>query len=75
MVKKTFRVTIKLSGKNAPDLGMGAGIIGYQDMSFELENENKFEGDLFRLSLFQQAEEVAQNFVTAEIEEINDQTV
>ena len=71
MIKKKFRVTFKLVGEDVPDLGMGAGIVGYQEFSLFAENEKEAQSDLFRLGVLKQAEELQDNFFCGEIEELN----
>ena len=71
MIKKDFRVTFKLVGKDAPDLGMGAGVVGYQEFSLFAKNEKETKSSLFRRAVIEKAEELQDNFFRGEIEELN----
>lgn len=70
MVTKTYRVTFKLVGEDLPDLGMGAGVLGYQEFSLVAQDEDQAESPLFVAAVLRQAQELQDNFVRGEIEEI-----
>jgi hypothetical protein len=70
MIKKTWRLTVRLVGEDAPDMGMGAGIVGTQEFSLYAKDETEAKSDRFRLAAVQQAEALTVNFIAAEIEEV-----
>lgn len=70
MIKKTWRLTVRLIGEDAPDMGMGAGVVGTQEFSLYAKDKEEAESDRFRLAAVQQAEALTANFITAEIEDI-----
>ena len=69
-VEKKFKVTFRLVGEDAPDLGMGAGVIGYQEFSLFADSDEEAGSDIFYLAVLEQAEKLQENFIRGEVEEL-----
>ena len=74
-MKKTFRFYVKFVDDDAPDLGMGRGLIGYQDVTFTLKDESDINDPLLLRDLIEFERKVLAEFVTVQVMELENDPV
>jgi hypothetical protein len=70
LVKRTFRIAVVIDGaKKEFQEGMGVGVIGYQDVTFNLPAK-KYDTPMFRMGLEEQKRQIALAFVSTTVTEV-----
>jgi hypothetical protein len=72
-MKVTYRVRVSVLDMET-DFGLGPGVLGYQDIDFELSTQEEKKHPAFLAALMEHANLVLENFIKLEVGEIVDET-